>query len=303
MTRKQRRLCLHYLQYYAKVYKMTDVYAPYFRFPNAENKSGLWTEVRHNDGFSVVYGGIACGNVDLRFGSMDEAQDNRTALIGILGDVAGTKITASSFIAPQLSNSILTVGPEGSPLDLKCDGLITEEPGIALSLNTADCLQLVIAGTTKRRRALGVIHVGRQGYDQDIHQKAFNIFEQDLRIDPTNVSIFVGPSIRAKSYRFSYNLVRQYFPKYLSDFPNIVKGYANQSDEDGLYEVDILGKTLADLIDRGLQIGKITISQVDVGIVDPSCLSYNKFYSHSREMKKPQSERVVGRNPLAAVIH
>lgn len=86
----------------------------------------------------------------------------------------------------------------GSELD-STDGLITDEPGLALAVFTADCLPVFLAAGGAKKAA-GVVHAGWRGLDAGIIAEAVERLRKDFGIQPGDLSAAIGPHIRECCY-------------------------------------------------------------------------------------------------------
>lgn len=73
------------------------------------------------------------------------------------------------------------------------DALISNRPGIALSIRTADCLPILIADPAKR--AIAAIHAGWRGTVQEIVPKTVRAMEDQFGSRPEDLVVVVGPGI------------------------------------------------------------------------------------------------------------
>jgi hypothetical protein len=78
------------------------------------------------------------------------------------------------------------------------DALLTDEPGILLSVRTADCLPVVLVDT--RRRAIAVIHAGWRGLLARVIEKTVGEMRRLFGSEPPRLLAALGPSIRACCY-------------------------------------------------------------------------------------------------------
>ena len=75
----------------------------------------------------------------------------------------------------------------------KCDGLVTNTPGVALLVFTADCTPLLLHDPVTG--AVGAVHAGWRGTAQDIGGKAVKAMVDAFGCDPKNIRASVGPNI------------------------------------------------------------------------------------------------------------
>ena len=85
------------------------------------------------------------------------------------------------------------------------DALLTDQPGILLSVRAADCMPILIADT--RRRAVAAVHAGWRGALQRIVEKAVGEMRRAFDSDPADLVAAIGPSIRACCYEVGPEVV------------------------------------------------------------------------------------------------
>jgi YfiH family protein len=73
------------------------------------------------------------------------------------------------------------------------DGLISNQPGITLSVRTADCLPILMADT--RNRAVAAVHAGWRGTILEIVPKTLQAMADHFGTRPDDLVIAVGPGI------------------------------------------------------------------------------------------------------------
>lgn len=100
------------------------------------------------------------------------------------------------------SNEVLVY--ENQSLITSCDGLITRQKGVALCVLSADCLPLLLCGGG----FVAALHSGRKGSFENILQKAvLKMQELDKSLRTDELSLFIAPSICAKNYAISGELL------------------------------------------------------------------------------------------------
>lgn len=117
----------------------------------------------------------------------------------ILGNTIGfdpkncvlTKQTHTDIVRPVTAAHAGTglFGPEFSP----CDGLVTNTPGLALVVFTADCTPVLLYDAVTG--AVGAVHAGWKGTAQDITGKAVDAMVKNYGCDPKNICAAIGPNI------------------------------------------------------------------------------------------------------------
>lgn len=78
------------------------------------------------------------------------------------------------------------------------DGIITDEPGCALTMNFADCAPILLYD--RQRRAIGLGHAGWQGAVADLPGALVRAMQQTFGSEPAALLAAVGPCIAACCY-------------------------------------------------------------------------------------------------------
>ncbi|MBZ5520755.1 MAG: peptidoglycan editing factor PgeF [Acidobacteriia bacterium] len=84
------------------------------------------------------------------------------------------------------------------PARLVGDGLVTNIPGVALAVQTADCFPVLLVD--RAHHALGVFHAGWRGTVQRIVEKGLGIMRREYGTLPGDVSAVIGPGIQKCCY-------------------------------------------------------------------------------------------------------
>ena len=75
----------------------------------------------------------------------------------------------------------------------ECDGLITNEPGVALAVFTADCTPILLHDPVTG--AVGAVHAGWRGTAASIAGKAVAAMAREFGSRPENIRAAIGPNI------------------------------------------------------------------------------------------------------------
>lgn len=110
------------------------------------------------------------------------------------------RATAEDAAAPYIGLS--------QPATLKGDGLMTDEPGILLGVQTADCLPILVADTKKR--AVAAFHAGWRGTLQRIVENGIGRMRLEFGSDPQDLIAAIGPGVGGCCYAVG-DEVRQEF--------------------------------------------------------------------------------------------
>ena len=74
----------------------------------------------------------------------------------------------------------------------ECDALVTNDPGTALVVFTADCTPILLHDPV--RKAIGAVHAGWRGTAQGIAAKAVEAMVREFGCDPANIRAAIGPN-------------------------------------------------------------------------------------------------------------
>jgi YfiH family protein len=80
----------------------------------------------------------------------------------------------------------------------KADGLMTDEPGILLAIQTADCIPVVVAD--RKRRAVAAFHAGWRGTVKRIVELGIGRMRFEFGSQPEDLIAAIGPGVGACCY-------------------------------------------------------------------------------------------------------
>ena len=80
----------------------------------------------------------------------------------------------------------------------ECDALITNVPGIVLSVTVADCLPILLADPTSL--SVAVVHAGWRGTASGIATNVVKLLEREFGARPSCMVAYLGPSARSCCY-------------------------------------------------------------------------------------------------------
>ena len=156
--------------------------------------------VRHT--FFTREGGVSAGlfaSLNCGYGSADSpanVAENRARAAGRFGLPAERLLTLHQIHSTQ----VLTVDESNlwrSPGAPKADALVTDKPGIALGVLSADCAPVLLADTEKR--VVGAAHAGWRGALAGVVEAAVAAMEK-LGARRDYIHAAVGPCIAHQSY-------------------------------------------------------------------------------------------------------
>ncbi|MBR6020306.1 MAG: peptidoglycan editing factor PgeF [Lachnospiraceae bacterium] len=157
-------------------------------------------ELRH--GFSTREGGVSSGifaSMNLGFERGDEEANVRenfrrimTALDIPQGAEVFTKQTHTTNVVVVTAENRGTGIERPVPYD-DVDGIVTDVPGLALTVFCSDCVPIWFYDPV--RRAIGVCHAGWRGTVGGIAGKTVELMKEQYSCNPTDIHTAIGPSI------------------------------------------------------------------------------------------------------------
>ena len=148
-------------------------------------------------GGSRVYGK---SSLNLGFTSHDSQAAvlrNRQAFVSALA--GSRKVDWELVTLRQIHSDLIHLVTKATKLPLPGDGLITNKPGILLSVLTADCLPVIVVDPEKH--AVGVFHAGWRGTVKRIVEKGVGEMRKHFGSDPAQLRAVIGPGIRNCCYQ------------------------------------------------------------------------------------------------------
>ncbi|HXZ29438.1 MAG TPA: polyphenol oxidase family protein, partial [Terriglobales bacterium] len=159
-------------------------------------------------GFSRAYGG---GALNLGFTKQDSpkaVERNRAAFLKELKAVDKRGRPWPLVTLRQVHSATIhhiTRAPKERPAG---DGLITDQPGLLLAVQTADCLPVVVVDP--EHRSVGVFHAGWRGTLARIVEKGVGEMRRRFKSDPRRMQAAIGPGIQKCCYEVSEELRDQF---------------------------------------------------------------------------------------------
>lgn len=152
-------------------------------------------------GFSTRFGGVSKEHLSsLNLGvHRGDRYENVVENYRILGLAVGFTPGETVFTHQKHTDIILRVGVSdcGTGLfreqETVCDGLITNEPGVALVCFSADCAPVLLFDPVKR--AIAAVHSGWRGTAQGIAARAVQAMAREFGSNPGDICAAIGPSI------------------------------------------------------------------------------------------------------------
>jgi len=201
-------------------------------------------------GFTTRNGGVSrppYNSLNLGFNTDDvryNVEGNRSTLVRAFDlqphqlltvkQVHGTDVLVLDQSNPDLSHF----------LNVECDAVITNQPGIMIGVLVADCYPVLLYAP--ERRAAGVVHVGWRGAASGILKKTVQAMQSSFGCRPGELLAAVGPGIGAHKYEVD-RPVRDAFRQGSGHWEEIAEEVAL-----GSWRLDLRKSCLLQLADAGL---------------------------------------------------
>jgi hypothetical protein len=148
-------------------------------------------------GATTSYGGHT---LNLGFTKDDErerVERNRKAVLLAAGSASKGKPWPLVTVR-QIHSDLIHVVRSPKPERFTGDGLVTDLPGIALGVLTADCFPILLVDAKKK--AIGAFHAGWRGTVKRIVEKGVGIMRLEFGSRPEDVHAAIGPGIQNCSF-------------------------------------------------------------------------------------------------------
>lgn len=239
--------------------------------PDLENISSI------NHAFFTRQGGVSKGiyaSLNGGTGSKDEWENIRKNRF-LMAEVM--KVSEDHFLSlyQYHSKSVITVkAPWPYNARPHADGMVTNVPGIALTIATADCGPVLFADS--HNGVIGAAHAGWKGAKQGIIREILQEMEA-LGAEKSHIIAVLGPTITQKSYE----VTSEFFYSFIEQDPFTTQ-FFKASDKGGHFLFDLPQYILRQLKDAGIQkssfIGHCTYSEPEL------------FYSYRRASHFQESD-------------
>ena len=249
---------------------------PMLQFRNLE-KTGI---VRH--GFTTRYGGVSTGmwrSLNLSFSRGDDPEAvrenfRRTAL------ELGTSEDRFVFTDQTHTVNVRIVTEEDAGAGLTkprgytdVDGLVTNVPGLVLSVFVADCVPIAFVDPV--RRAIGLSHSGWRGTVGRIGAETIRIMRETYGSRPEDLVCAAGPSICQDCYEVSADVADAFAEEFAGKEDSILIDKGG-----GKYQLDLWGANRIVLTEAGVRPEHIEIT----GIC--TCCNPDHLFSHRASVGK-----------------
>lgn len=152
---------------------------------------------------------------------------------------------------------------------LECDGFITDRPGVALCVKTADCVPVLLVDG--KRQVVAAVHAGWRGTALGIAGKAVRLFQEHFSSQPENLWAAIGPSIGPCCYEVDEKVQREF--AHQQDGNNVLKAAAKKDR----WMLDLILANRRQLEEAGIPAAQISAAEL--------CTSCRRdaFFSHRGE--------------------
>jgi YfiH family protein len=169
-------------------------------------------------GFSTRRGGLsraycaddAPGELNLGFTADDSREtvaSNRSLLAeAVTGDAATPLVAVHQFHANLVH--VASVSDEGRERPWKADGLIANEPGLLLGIQTADCIPVLVAD--RKRLVVAAFHAGWRGTVKRIVELGIGRMSAEFGCKPEDMIAAIGPGVGACCYAVGEEVLSEF---------------------------------------------------------------------------------------------
>lgn len=207
---------------------------------------------RVTHGFTTRLGGVSEGvysslNITRSRGDVvSHVMENRRRLRSEMG------LDHLVFAAQVHGSNIIRIDrpPKGDLPAGEGDALITDQLGVGLVCQTADCTPVLIHDPV--RGVVAAIHSGWRSTVLDIIGQTVSAMQAEYGSVASELIAAIGPSISASNYRVGPEVVAQFEARFADN-----SGVLSSRDEDGGSQLDVGEACRIQLVGRGLQPGKI----------------------------------------------
>ncbi len=169
------------------------------------------------------------------------------------------------------------------------DASVTNRPGLLLSVQTADCLPILLVD--KKRRAIAAVHAGWRGTLQRIVVKAIGKMQMQFKSKPADLLAAIGPSIGGCCYEVGTEVATQFLsqfadaPEYFDEFrtgdePNPIQWLnmmpPGHQPPPKTVLLDLRKANRSQLLDAGLRAPNIFVSDLCTACRRDLLFSYRK---------------------------
>lgn len=222
---------------------------------------------RQGGASSGVYAGLNCG------GGSDDQSDavalNRSRVAAAMEVAPDTLITVHQVHSPDV---VAVTGPLDGPKP-EADGLVTNTPGVALAILTADCEPVLFAD--HEAGVIGAAHAGWKGALDGVLETTLDQMEA-LGAKRENIVAVIGPTISQRAYEVGPD----FFDRFMDMDPEYGRFFAGGEGDRMQFDLPAFG--LYRLRDAGVGHAEWTRHCT---YSDP-----DRFYSYRRSVHRKEAD-------------
>jgi|CZKZ01.1.fsa_nt_gi YfiH family protein len=174
-------------------------------------------------GFSTRLGGVsraycaddAAGELNLGF----TAEDSREAVVrnrSLLAEAVSADAATPLVAVRQFHSSVVhkaTAADAAREQPWKADGQLTDEPGLLLGIQTADCIPVLVAD--RKRRVVGAFHAGWRGTVKRIVETGVGRMRLEFGSRAEDLVAAIGPGVGACCYGVGEEVLSEFESQFL----------------------------------------------------------------------------------------
>lgn len=221
-------------------------------------------------GISTRLGGVSpeplCMNLSFNVG---DAKENVEQNRHLFAQAVGVEVDRLAMPVQVHSDVVKRADAPGSYSS--CDGLVTDVPGVCLSVSVADCIPIFIV--EPRCKAIAAIHAGWRGTAARIVVRGVEMLVDEFNCRPERMIAYIGPGAGQCCYSVGADVAGRFSQEFVREV------------KDSLF-VDLKGANLSQLVDVGLARKLIEVS--------PCCTIDESNLLHSYRRDGARSGRMMG---------
>ncbi|MFO1140411.1 MAG: peptidoglycan editing factor PgeF [Paracoccus sp. (in: a-proteobacteria)] len=190
-------------------------------------RHGFFT--RRGGASSGLFAGLNCGR-----GSSDQGEIvaiNRARVAEAMGVAPGALLT----VYQTHSADVVVVGPGADLAALgktQADAIVTDQPGIAIAVLTADCQPILLADA--QAGVIGAVHAGWRGALAGVIESAVGAMAD---LGATRIRAVIGPTISQRAYEVS----EEFMEEFLADDPGHHRFFAGGPNGRPMFDLPSYG--------------------------------------------------------------
>jgi YfiH family protein len=200
-------------------------------------------------GIFTRHGGVSNGPfASLNVGSTvgDDLENVRENKRRIFNSLARDPESSHDIWQVHSAKVLAASKPRQGPPYPKADGLVTNSPGLTLTMRFADCVPLLLIDP--ENHAIGMIHAGWQGTIRGAAQAGVQMMMDRFGSRPEAIKAGLGPSIRRHHYPVGPEVIEAFQQSF-------GRGYQDHVEvNDGQYHFDLISANQAALRSMGVRL-------------------------------------------------